>query len=308
MMVSEAELDEREIFGRRRFLMPRGPEISQRLGLFTVPVGALERGSIGHPPTHVGSGVLVRLKDRFFVFTAGHCCDDIESTILIAIARHRDRPHRFEANVKNVRRVYTADGADYGYVEVGENDAATIQSQARVFASERLLQVVAQTQLITDFEWLTFAGYPRAFHTDYPQRNASGIRFMYIHGAPSGKTGTPQNPLSPPSPELHFVDLAVPQETTLAAEDGSRRIVGLPSLAGVSGGGCWKPNRAAETWSPDQYRLVGVVSSGHSAEIGSEFASFFRVVLIAHHLKLVADDYPDLRDHIYSKFELLTFL
>lgn len=304
---SPEDQDEADIFARRRFLMSVGPTISQRLGFFTVPLGFLPGTRDGERPSGFGSGVLVRLMDRYFVMTAGHCTKCIGAKVLIAIARHVPRAHRFEAPVRRVNSIKTGNGLDCGYVELEARDAITIESSARVFASERTIQVLAPQRLISDFEWLTFAGYPYAFYTEHPERNVTGIRLTYIHGAPSGKIGTPENPSAPLVDGINYVDLAVPQETTLAAEDDGRRIVGLPFLGGISGGGCWKPNLANEPWTPDQYKLIGTVVAGHSAGIGSKYASHFRVILIAHHLKMIADDYPELREFLRAHFDLLAF-
>ena len=78
----------------------------------------------------------------------------------------------------------------------------------------------------------------------------------------------------------------------------------LPDFGGVSGGPCW--SLTPSNGSDPRRELVALhVGSGNSS---NEFYSRTRVLRempISYHLRLIAEDYPDLRENIYKRFPTL---
>lgn len=68
---------------------------------------------------------------------------------------------------------------------------------------------------------------------------------------------------------------------------------------GMSGGGLWETDyKDAGLWSPDKARIIGIQSSWNSGN--KNFFRHLRGVQIKHWLKLVYDEYPDLREKLGS--------
>jgi hypothetical protein len=74
---------------------------------------------------------------------------------------------------------------------------------------------------------------------------------------------------------------------------------GTPDPYGMSGGGLWQRNEAIksnELWTAEGLCLFGIQSSWLTE------LEFLKAIQIIHWLKLVADEYPDLRDELNDRF------
>lgn len=74
---------------------------------------------------------------------------------------------------------------------------------------------------------------------------------------------------------------------------------GMPSPAGMSGGGVWQRSEAVKTnqlWTACDLKLVGIQST-----LFDEL-NFLKAIQIAHWAKLLADEYPELRAELEAHF------
>lgn len=77
---------------------------------------------------------------------------------------------------------------------------------------------------------------------------------------------------------------------------------GLPDPFGMSGGGMWqRPERTSDNaiWTPSELCLFAIQSSWLNK------LDYLKAIQIIHWLKLVADEYPDLRGELQSRFKRL---
>jgi len=80
---------------------------------------------------------------------------------------------------------------------------------------------------------------------------------------------------------------------------------GLPHPGGTSGGGIWQRRSIAgddEIWSPVAFDLIAIQSAM------LEGKPYLKATQIIHWLKLVADEYPDLRNTLESRYSRLAAL
>jgi hypothetical protein len=77
---------------------------------------------------------------------------------------------------------------------------------------------------------------------------------------------------------------------------------GVPDPPGMSGGGLWQrptPAGEGEIWSPDCVRLIGIQSSWLFKK------GFLKAIQAIHWLRLVAGEFPELRDELETRFPRL---
>lgn len=102
------------------------------------------------------------------------------------------------------------------------------------------------------------------------------------------------------SPDIHVVVDYGDDHVTF--EGGGLVSADAPNPRGMSGGGMFqppKPTKAKQIWNPADMCLFAIQSSWLD-EVG-----FLKAIQIIHWLKLVAEEYPDLRSELQSRFPRL---
>jgi hypothetical protein len=270
-------------------------ELQQRLVLHTIPLYFFRGSTDGGRCSSSGSGVLVKLGGRYFILTAGHCVREAGAASTDAIVLGMKMgAHRFEPNLHG-RGDSLARGIDVGYFEVPSADAATIESLgSRVFLSENSLCVASGDVM---------SGYPSAIIDGDKSRNP-GAKMLVYSTTIAGTGDAPESRLEPKAGRDEL-DLWIPQKGNVDTLNEAQQTVTVPELRGSSGGGCWKAGvrpHQDQPWDVRRIRLVGIhTGSCDSMQIGAETHTFAREHLLAHFLRLIAHDYPDLRSHILEK-------
>ena len=278
-------------------------ELQQRLVLHTVPLYFFQGSTRDGRCSSSGSGVLIKLASRYFILTAGHCVLEagLASSNAIAVGI-KAGPHRFEPNLER-RGNSMAVGIDVGYFEVPPIDAATIESSgSRVFLSENSLYVASGDELQTQNDWMVISGYPSAIREG--DSTNPGSKLLLYSTTIAGTGDAPASILEPKAGRDEL-DLWIPEDGNIDTLSVSQQTATVPELRGSSGGGCWKAGVRPhpETWDVSRLCLVGIhTGSGVRTQIGTETHSFAREHLLAHFLRLIACDYPDLRSHIAKKW------
>jgi hypothetical protein len=265
-------------------------EIKQHIRLFTVGIAFYRDGEVSTATYWKnGTGVLVSLNGRHFMLTAGHCIEDLaQHTFAISIC---DKPHTFQPRFVRTG-VDTAGGRDWGYAEIAPADVVTIESQNAVFLAASRLMVMDATALQAEGEILVLYGYPDAVVVKTGSGDV-GMTDYYI-----GSSVTAAAPIEAAVQHVNM-DLMDVRDVT----QDSRPAVEVPRLRGLSGAGCWntrlKPSD--ETWVPRSVRLVGI----HVGSTDEKGARWGREILVGHHLRMIAADYPDLRETILGTWPAL---
>jgi hypothetical protein len=285
-------------------LLRRTAELQEKIAFHTVPLyffrGKAERGD--QPPS--GSGVLLRLQDRHFILTAGHCVRiSLGGEIAVGIT---DRLHTFIPRLDRCAYVENGEG-DYGFWEVPPANASTIASKSRVFLSHRSIEILTSRELRNANDWLVLGGYPGIL-ASINREEGPTARLLAYSTVISGVDPAPTSTIEPPPSSENEVDLWVPAAGNIDTV-GSRGAVDVPALGGASGGGCWRSGvrPSPERWEPAKMKLVGV-HTGSCKPVRSTDGTnhaFAREGLIANHLRLIAREYEDLRPFLYDRWPQL---
>ena len=251
------------------------------------------------------SGVLVRLGEHHFVLTAGHCvkgCVAQDRTIIIPISdAGRGSPHeRFSPVVSKSNYVAKDEGVvDYGYLELAAESASMMTARVLIFTGERRVAVRRPFATGPD-EWLLVAGYPRDEAKSTERTYLA--RFMFAFTLVVEKEAVPTDPPKPPN-GFEVIDSWLPQDGVASPSAGQFQSAKPSAFQGVSGGGCWIINTsiAPSDWTEiTKPSLCGIHASTLTTEGKGD--DILREVPVANHLRMIADDYPELSTYIYERW------
>jgi hypothetical protein len=273
-----------------------GKEICEVLGYYTAAMFFLGEDR-NFDKAGIGSGVLVKLAERYFMLTAGHCAKDYQSG-RTAIGIARNEPHRFTPQISRVSfRLDESRGIDFGYIEVPAIHAGTFSSRSKLFMSLNRILVETAEQLKQDKDRMVVAGYPGEMtqKSTATKHGTHGYDFFYNSTIIAGTGNASPSTIPAPVAGMQTIDLSVAPEAQINTTSGQFEEMQIPRFRGMSGGGCWRSCFVTgANWEPSHMKLVGI-------HIGSpQDGRFSREVLIGHHLRLIAEDYSDLQTTIYS--------
>ncbi len=233
-----------------------------------------------------GSGILVELDGRYFIFTAGHCVSAYyhQSTIYLKGA-NSSAP--FEAYIREPGAVH-ADWdliEDYGFYELDPSKVDAVFDNCRRFLDSSNLCVPDETAFLEAWASGIVSGFPLSMTDSTEQVFESG--FLTLNTCPGMVSYSAGN-------RRKCIDIDM---TQMFRE-------GLPAdLVGVSGGGFWVLERE-ESNNPLNLKLAGInvgcpVGDGTGSDPG------MIVTLVGHHLRFVADRIDDLKDPILGTWPFL---
>jgi hypothetical protein len=229
-----------------------------------------------HPVS--GSGIGLRIGSSYFILTAAHVLKDATLTSLWMF----HGPSRVEDRVKAVhmgrRGGEKHEILDVGFLEVAEKDAKKL---GLAFLSlDRLSKDLTTARdnlvMVNGFPNKTIQQVGDGIHTK---------ALLYItvleHEEDWHDGADPTLEIEVDYPE------SVPEIDATAP-------VNLPDAPGMSGGGLWEsnPGRQDEIWSGRMVKLLGINT------VWSPDGRWVRANRVENHLKLIAEEYPHLKEHL----------
>lgn len=248
---------------------------------------------------YFGSGCLLELGRRHFLITAGHCADRFEKGYDLNLIISDKPPAIMPSVHKKGFRHDRGTILDYGYFEI--EDAGMIEAKQKIFMTAGRLKVIPSVRL----DRLEEAGVLAGFPTDIASRDKGGYEARLL----ASMLPLPGCGFSPkgqrPNPALGVNALLIPvSEKVLEGDTRDPTLTDLPKLQGSSGGGFWIPeNLASSEWLT--LRLVAIHVGVRPKEESPDGFRLLCEVMVGHHLRLIADDYPDLRDEIITSWPFL---
>lgn len=305
---------------RHARLILHGKEIDEFLGRYTVPLFFMGEQADLSNLIDFGTGVLIELWGRFFILTAGHFEENYHRCvgpegIILGNERHRfgisiaREPHLFARPMGRagfvIPRRAEDYGADYGYIEVPPVYKGAIRAYTggKSFLNPSRLCVEYAEALTASCDRMVLAGFPWA-----KVERGSVVKTVLFHESTIiAGTGNAVRRGHPGAAEgLETVELSLSGSERICTTSGRFEEISLPELEGVSGGGCWRCGfDGTGPWSAESMQLSAIHTHTVSDFIDGKESRFGREVLIGHHLRLIADDYEDLRRSILSKWPML---
>lgn len=290
-------------------LAHRGSEISEFTKPFIVAILLHDSAINAESYRGNGTGVLLRIQDKYFILTAGHCVKAIEEKgyfVVLPVERARSL---FCPDI--VRSKYIFEGKDkefdYGYIEITKQNAITMESRIRVFMSLNRIEVLKRDDLLYCNDWFVISGFP----DEEIEKDHSGSDVRFFH-ATVKKSESKMADIPDLSIEVgkHTLDLLISLNDVYSDVTGNFEESVIPCLAGMSGGGCWKTNLYPDPyeWDTSRLRLVathcGTLSNQLFVKGKPHF--FVREMPIGHHLHLICTEYKDLAEEISNRWPYIS--
>lgn len=250
--------------------------------------------------------MLVELGSHHFVLTAGHCvakgvadgrmvCLPISTWNLEVGSRLMPKP--LVARIVNYNYVSTDEGTvDFGYLELDPRNASTMKAKFYIFTGSKRI-VVRRRSTTQGDEWVLVIGYPgaEAKITDHAYQSRVMLALTLVAAENELPKVTSRG-------DFESLDLLLPPECIVSPVPGELEQAEPSSFGGVSGGGCWVVDISTnpEKWTIDHIPSLCAIHAGTGIEKGQDF--FLREVPIAYHLRMVADDYPDLASEMNARW------
>ena len=233
----------------------------------------------GNEIRDIGSGTCLRVRNKFFVITAGHVIEEVASNrrTMSLVGSGTPGPE-----ITVVRRIgYTWDessGVDVGYIELLGGKLTDLGKE--FISVDDLEPNINHLQNDAISVW----GYPAEFvrREQISERTALIVRPMHVQTL----TIAPDDWPSGKKREVHIL-LKYPQE----GEDRSGNPTPIPDAPGISGGSMWALGaRNKDIWAPEKARMIGIQCSWHRRR------RYLVGMQIQHCISKLVQDYPDLEE------------
>lgn len=296
----------------------KGVDTQNHLRLYSIPLFLYDTDNpSGKERIGMFSSVAVRIKDRYFFFTAGHCVDDYlndgKPYNLYALVSNNNSQASTTAGLmkcipaRENKIVEQERGMDIGYFEIPPVTVTAIQTQNKLFLPEHRLEVMKSSDYRRGLRPVMLYGYPEErLLSSGKVRTVNAISLMY-KDAEAKQFTVSEYPVAP-ADGVNVIDFAVTEEanqfTGNSEEEATSHVITINSLTGASGCGWWYLPKEEDKWDPSQLRLIAT----HFGRLKPKNfpRTVHRAVMIGHHLKLIAQDYPDLKEHIESTWSILS--
>jgi hypothetical protein len=164
------------------------------LSYFTVPLTVTKGDNFPDDLLWYGSGVLVKIVNHHFLFSAGHCIRDIDNhSVFLAID---SKKHRFKLQLGKKNYVKTESGLDYGYCEISPIDASMIEAKKKIFLSTNRINVLNRRTLLKANDWIVVSGYPGDKRKEVQPQNL-GIQQVHVSTIACGTGVAPWSRIQP---------------------------------------------------------------------------------------------------------------
>jgi hypothetical protein len=256
-------------------------------------------------PWKQGTGTLLNLDGRGYVLTAGHVVEDYCAADACAVTIKKTR-HTYRARFsRHASRFIDRTSIDVGVLEIVADQFEDYRSYDRMYIVDpKLVQICTPDELISANDWMASTGYP--LETALIEPGGAGMRLVVYTTTIAGLHPAPPSPLPKSEPAAQSIDLWVPREGQLQTFPHHISNIDMPLFGGVSGGGCWKTGVRAipRIYDPENPRLhLVAIHIGSTLPMPTlQNARFGREVMVGHHLRLLADAFPDMRASVYQRW------
>lgn len=269
--------------------------ISEHVHRFTV---FTVRTSADGVPKKGFTSVLVNVGERTFFLTAGHCIENVDASRIAFVSKLPTVRRLVRPTIENLIHQYS-DGIDAGAIEVSGSDELG-HLGAEVLPVERISDVGAGDPLRA----AKIAGFPESYKVRDVERQILGVAGLSLGSMPVSPELWPQvsRETRNAEPDKHIV-LQFARSGVWYSKKFHPDIDKLgdqpPEPFGMSGGGIWqspKPANENAVWSAGNMRLIGIQA------MWPRHGRFLRATQAVHWVRLISDNYPDLRSHLQSLF------
>lgn len=238
------------------------------------------------------SGTLVQISDRLFVATVSHEIDNFESPSQYRLTTIDGHYYDQSADVfiKTIATDY--DRPDVGLMELDIEMFDSFSTSIPI-GLERISISPPEGQIST------LIGTPSRTVSIHPFDDEKWGIAGTLSGFTTGAIDIADWPkLNTKNPLDDKIDMLVKYpDNSPDIRDSTGSHTTLPDPRGISGGGLWPHGLGTSTlWTPENALLTGIQASWFS-DIG-----YVRLTRIFHWLKLVFDNYPELRPELESQF------
>jgi hypothetical protein len=292
MTLRDAQVDDREGSGGPMLRTPN--EVAQHLQPF---LAMLLSGFPKEQASIKGTGVFIRLRERFFILTAGHCVKDLQRDAEKRTLGLGLLGPRTGIGPTIIRTEYDCDGErDVGVLELSAVDAKRIRTAtSNYFLRMDELAIGHVADVAPHDDAYVVAGYPGSLYEDY--RNGRWV----IQSGGLALLASPRFP-GESSGDTRYIELPYSDRGGTNVMSREHETISPIDLAGCSGGGCWSLGSSMDPWFTDRMRLIGI----HVGRDQRHGEPRLREVLVGHHLALIGkridgmnwlfDEHPCLQD------------
>ncbi|XZE36527.1 hypothetical protein SH501x_002106 [Pirellulaceae bacterium SH501] len=239
----------------------------------------------------VGSGSLIRIVNRFFIITAGHIIKkDADKRIWAATRKERCNLEGLPTYLAYNMSVHP----DVGYLEIDPQSATDYFFDSDFLGLSDLMLVGPGREN----HLINVVGSPAQRVTKQATNDQStdllaGVQFFQT--TPLEVSRWPNVFLQYPLDEA--IDFLIEYPDNDEMTKSGFPPINLPDPFGLSGGGVWDMGmNEGKVWGPSSSRLVAIQSSWWRK------LRILRAVQIKEWLKLVVEDYSDIREAVFDQF------
>lgn len=228
---------------KKQILRASKPIINRYFFDRTVVLAAHDKGTI----KKYGTGMLLRIEKQVLVITAAHVIKDIDPQTIQLITTEELSNRRFAPEAGDLYGGGVSDELDVGFLRIRIPDSPLLANKQFLNLADLEL---FPTGLTTDLAILF--GMPGTEHKQPTRAAHSFGSFTYMTSFPDD--------LDWSAPGNRPVTLSVAYDESIEDAFTGQRVQ-LPDPQGMSGGGLWRARFADATiWTPDQLRLVGILT------------------------------------------------
>ncbi|GIW78775.1 MAG: hypothetical protein KatS3mg105_0582 [Gemmatales bacterium] len=250
-----------------------------------------------HGNAKIFSGTLVQIGDKLLVATASHCIHSDRACNHYWILG--DQPRSKSEGVPKILAAWNTpgDSPDVGILEVERSSWPQFSSKTACPLSRIRIVGIGRTR-----RSLSLLGSPIEYAKIEKNRCPRGLTAVLISYSTVAldKSEWKKYTICPPPDPTTDIILEYPAGTDQTVHLDTGNPVELPDPSGMSGGGLWDHgfgvNGLNLLWCPDNAFLFGIQSAWHPTE------RYIRGVQIIHWLRLVNDNYPELRGLLSQQF------
>ena len=232
----------------------------------------------------VGSGTLVKIGSRYFIVTAAHCIKNQQLGNVRIVYNKQENSGKFNLVKKGINGGRQHDLLDVGYIEID-----------KAILSEIEIEFLELDKIVLTYNLEKAIAILFGFPSKWVQVKQN-INRIFNYGSFSLMTHKANKNLIPVDVnEEADIILQYPDEAKYGEEGGAFE---LPQPNGMSGGSIW-------IYKEDISNPLSVSDNAYLIGIQKSWSRQNRVVIgnkIKYFLKLIAQDYPDLKEIILQKF------
>jgi hypothetical protein len=252
-------------------------------------------------PIISGTGVLVRVGENYFVFTAGHCVKFVEDSSRVLIAADGIKRGLRLPIIKTFRfHTETNGGFDYGIIEVPGMFCRELED-VQAFDVVYPFNMITANETLPEDNIILISGYPSA--SGSWDKNQFGMSITTMGGPINFYNCKPYEQPSnvPLIGGIETLELELKRSDIQIFIDEGKISKDPDDLRGMSGCGAWiLPN--TQDVKPEAAKLFAFLYGHITQERDGENYIILRMVKSSSHINLIYDNYPTLRERILEEW------